>query len=310
MATGYENISVVMPVRNGEYFLEEILNKILKMVQVDDEIIVINDGSTDATGKILQELVSQYSQIKLLTTSGVGLVAALNLGIESADNNWIARFDVDDDYPLNRLAVQRKLIAEDVGAIFCDYSLNVEGKKEIGIIPSALYPEAVSVSLIHSQRTPHPGVILNRSKFLQVGGYREIDFPAEDISLWLRLSQISKLVGSPQKLLHYRLSKNSVTGTNRALTIKKTNEVLSSFRINENDIKYCQKNWKTIFYQYNLFSHSSERKLLFLYDLRGALKFQNIQSREIANILFNLIVDWATYPAALKLFRLKFLKNR
>ena len=310
MTTGYKSISVVMPVRNGEYFLEGILQKILKMVQKDDEIIVINDGSIDATGRILQKWANKYSQIKLITTDGMGLVAALNLGVKSAKNNWIARFDVDDDYPLNRLAVQRNLIAEDIGAIFCDYSLNIEGKKEIGIIPSAIYPEAISVSLIHSQRTPHPGVILNKSKFLQVGGYREIDFPAEDICLWLRLSQISKLVGSPQNLLQYRVSKTSITGTNRPLTISKKNEVLSSFQINEKDIEYCQKNWRTIFSQYDLCSHSSERKLLFLYDLRGALKFQNRQSREIANILFNLIFDVGTYPAALKLFRLRFLKNR
>ena len=66
------------------------------MLDENDELLVVNDGSTDNSSLILADLAKNDARIKIVTTVGVGLVAALNLGIAEAKNPWVARFDVDE----------------------------------------------------------------------------------------------------------------------------------------------------------------------------------------------------------------------
>jgi glycosyltransferase involved in cell wall biosynthesis len=222
-------ISALLPVKNGEKYLEELIPVIINMLRFDDELIVVNDGSTDSTKSIIERYSKQETRIRVIQTGGVGLVLALNLGIEAARNPWIARFDVDDQYEPDRLLIQREFASESVAVIFSDYAFTSFSGKYLGKALSALLPEASILSLISSQRTPHPVAVINRDLAIQAGGYSSGDFPAEDLGLWLRISELGDIVSSPTILLKYRLNFTSISRLNRDLQILKKNELIQNW---------------------------------------------------------------------------------
>jgi glycosyltransferase involved in cell wall biosynthesis len=298
-------ISVLMSVRNGSQFLPNSIKDIESNVLKNDEILIVNDGSSDRTGELLANWASDNRQVQIITTEALGFANALNLGIKEASNDWIARFDVDDRYPSNRLTVQRSLISNDLGAIFCDYEFWSESGKSLGVIPGAINASATAVSLISSQRTPHPGVIFNRVSVIDSGGYKEQDFPAEDISLWLRMAKAGIMITAPQVLVNYRLSQSSMSGSNRNLGLGKTKKLIEEIGINLESIGNCLTNWREMFKEYDTEALSSERKLLFYRDLRQSLGNQgNIssQAREINSIGRALLIEMKSYSALHGLF--------
>jgi len=306
-------ISVLMSVRNGSQFLPNSIKDIESNVLENDEILIVNDGSSDRTGELLAKWASENSQVRIITTEALGFANALNLGIKEASNNWIARFDVDDRYPLNRLSAQRSLISEDVAAIFCDYEFWSESGQSLGVIPGAINASATAVSLISSQRTPHPGVIYNRVSVIDSGGYKEQDFPAEDISLWLRMAKTGKLITAPQVLVNYRLSQSSMSGSNRNLGLEKTKKLIEEIGINLESINDCLHKWHEIFKEYDCEALGSERKLLFYRDLRESLKNHKnatSQAHEINSIGRSLLIEMKSYSALYGLFTEKALRNR
>ncbi|MBI5094602.1 MAG: glycosyltransferase family 2 protein [Candidatus Hydrogenedentes bacterium] len=97
--TGYSAapaVSVVMSVYNGERYLAEAIESILGQTYRDFEFIIIDDGSTDESLKIVEGYASRDNRIRLVSRPNRGLAAALNDGIEIARAPIIARMDADD----------------------------------------------------------------------------------------------------------------------------------------------------------------------------------------------------------------------
>lgn len=209
-------VSALLPIKNGAQYVNQILSDLIACTNIDDEILVIDDHSSDATGVMLKYWAERYDRIKIISPEGKGLVSALNTGIEAAKKNWIARFDCDDRYPKNRLSVQLENASPAIGCIFSDYEILNEKRESLGVIASPISPVATRLSLWRNARTPHPSAIMNRKMVQQVGGYIQEDFLAEDLSLWLRLSKVSELRSVPFILLHYSLNAKSVTGSRYA----------------------------------------------------------------------------------------------
>ena len=97
-------ITVVVPVYNGEKFIERAINSIFKQTYNNYEIIVVNDGSIDKTDQIVDDLVKRYKCIKLFNQANKGVSSARNKGIDEAKGEYIAFLDADDEYDPNFLA--------------------------------------------------------------------------------------------------------------------------------------------------------------------------------------------------------------
>lgn len=279
-------ISAILPVYNGEQYIEKALPKILENLNSNDELVIINNGSTDNSIKMLSRWSSLDSRINLLNLKSPGLVNALNIGINESKNNWIARFDIDDVYSLERIKLQRKAINEKSVAIFSDYEFISNHNKGMGIVPSAISAPAVSVSLISSQRTAHPSVMFSKIAFESIGGYQEFDFPAEDLSLWLRLSRVGELSSIPQKLLQYRLNPGSISAQNRNLITNKTLLLYKTIGINKKDINVTLTSIDIILKEYDQFSYNGLRKVLMLRELMLLKNLDQLtteQTRQINN---------------------------
>jgi len=217
----------LLPVRNGEMYIERALFMMYRNCQVDDEILIIDDGSLDNTPKILKAFSYKTPNLRFIRVNQLGLVKSLNLGFSESSKNWIARYDVDDIYPSNRIKLQRGLISEKVAAIFSDYEMTLESGLKMGNFPSPITESATYLSLIRSQQTAHSSALVNRSFFNAVGGYKQDDFPAEDLGLWLRLGKVGSLISVPRTLMRYQLSNSSTSGSRRKLVLEKRSQLLS-----------------------------------------------------------------------------------
>ena len=260
-------VTALMPVKNGSIFLQKSLSQLQLSCKATDEILIVDDFSSDHTAQIVKDASKTDERIRLLSNANPGIVGALNLGLSEASNEWIARVDVDDNYEVNRIDEQRVCINNNVIGIFSDYDFFSDDLPFLGMIPSAIDSDAVAVSLISSQRTPHPSILFNKESALDVGGYQQEDFPAEDLSLWLRMSRVGKLISIPKVLLHYRLSSGSITGTKRQSSISKKNSLIRSIGINPLNVEKVSSKIEQIFEVYKPESYSNEREILLIRDL-------------------------------------------
>ena len=300
-------ITGVLPVHNGEKFIDTSLQLILRNLNADDELIIIENGSTDGTNKKLQKWVSIDSRINLIFTKTPGLVKALNLGVEESFNNWIARFDIDDNYEPDRLKYQRASLNEKTVAIFTDYDFFSDSYNYLGTIPSALDANAVAVSLISSQRTAHPSVLFSKEAVINAGSYRGMDFPAEDLSLWLRMSRFGDLISIPNTLLHYRLSTESITSKKRNEAKNITKKLLTDIGINQKNIVSLIANFESIIELYKKYNYSRERELLILKDLYHLSKDGELESKlrkKVNQLLIQFIPKHAVNIPNLKAVKL------
>lgn len=275
MTVNRSAVSALIPIKDGVRHLNNLKEQLEKTLQAQDEIILINDGSTDCTWKNLEEWSRQDSRIRLLDNNDYGLANALNLGLRNATNNFVARFDIDDKYRSDRITAQLNGMNSNCVAVFSDYSFRSIRGKHFGTIPSAIFPAATSVSLISSQRTPHPVALLNRDAVISVGGYKQDDFPAEDLSLWLRLSRVGNLVTIPEELLEYTINPKGVSSTKRELQLAKRVQILDSIGINLPDFDIVAENLQEIFKDYELLNQGAVRKLLLFREMLFAATATN-----------------------------------
>src|SRR5690349_11671199 len=113
-------ISILIPCRNAERYIGATLDSILAQRDVDLEIIVIDDGSTDRSNDIVQG--KNDPRIRIIPGPQRGISGAFNAGLAAASGEFLARCDADDLYPPNRLGWQSKFLQDhpDFGAV-CGY---------------------------------------------------------------------------------------------------------------------------------------------------------------------------------------------
>jgi len=109
-------ISVVMPVYNGEAYIGDAIESVLNQTFRDFELIIIDDGSTDATVSVIRRY--EDSRIVLLK-NGHDFIKALNTGLRMAKGKYIARMDADDLMHPQRLEVQYRTMEEHRDVVVC-----------------------------------------------------------------------------------------------------------------------------------------------------------------------------------------------
>ncbi|MDN3489401.1 glycosyltransferase family 2 protein [Pseudoalteromonas sp. APC 3694] len=90
------SLSIVIPIYNVEKYLEECVNSVLKLSGIDHELILIDDGSTDNSLKIINENYSKYEHVKIYSQKNSGLSSARNMGTKLATKKYIMYLDSDD----------------------------------------------------------------------------------------------------------------------------------------------------------------------------------------------------------------------
>ncbi|MBR0239487.1 MAG: glycosyltransferase [Thermoguttaceae bacterium] len=212
-------ISVVMSVYNGERYLALAIESILKQTFNDFEFIIVDDGSTDRSQKIIRKYEKKDSRIRVLVQENQGLAAALNNGIAMARGKYIARMDDDDISLPNRLELQYNYMeahSEIVASSGLAIIINKWGDE---------YEEwrtEENSSKIDSRHIDegctslcHPASIIRKAAWEAVGGYSSDLKYAQDLDLWLKLGEHGVLANLSVPLVLYRLHSNSASGIHR-----------------------------------------------------------------------------------------------
>jgi hypothetical protein len=265
-------VTAILPIKNGMNYIARARHQLVNTCRDNDEILLIDDNSVDGSAAVLEKWASEDQRVRVIKNSGEGLVSALNLGVKESINQWIARFDVDDTYNFERIHKQISSIKHNVVAVFSDYEILRPNGQSLGIIPSPVYSDAVAVSLISSRRTAHPSVLFSREAVMSVGGYLSSDFPAEDLSLWLRLARVGQLVSIPEVLLNYELGLNSVSGQKRDLIQRKTSCLIRDVGIESASLNSAFQRVDELIESYSYLNFGCERQILFIQELSKALK--------------------------------------
>lgn len=203
-----QRISVVLPYRNEASFLRACLLSLARQRGAPFQLVAIDDGSTDGSGAILRSMAGRFEDVVDLRTDGVGLVKALNLGIERADGEIIARADGDDIYHPRRLALQLSRMdagADMVGSLTRFFPAKlVQGGFQTyeRWINGLVTRESIETEIFVENPIPHPTLMARRSLFDDLGGYREMEWP-EDWDLVLRANRIGAVIEKENRVLHF-----------------------------------------------------------------------------------------------------------
>lgn len=196
------SISVIIPVYNGERFIEKAIVSALQQTEVS-EVVVVNDGSIDATQEILEKLQSQNPIIKILrhkNKSNKGRSASRNLGVKNATENFIAFLDADDFYLINRFTSDKKIFQENekcdgvynaVGFHFYRDATIIEKERlKLNTVTQKIKPEELFEALI-SGKYGHfqiDGLTIKKSVFDTIGFFNESLMVAEDTDVFWKMA--------------------------------------------------------------------------------------------------------------------------
>ena len=204
-------ISIVMPVWNGEAYLRAAVDSILVQTFSDFELLALDDGSTDASVSILESYEDE--RIRIIRQGRGGFVKAVNRGVAEARAAWIARHDADDvSYP-QRLQKQWEAIQREPSAVFCYIGIETLGVQERAERQPRLPRSRALVALKGCFQCPVcvGAGLIKRSTFLEAGGYREEEFPAEDYAFISRIMTLGNMVGVPQALYKIRKHESQIS---------------------------------------------------------------------------------------------------
>jgi len=190
--------SVVIPLYNKQFFIGNTLKSLLNQDFCDFEVIIINDGSTDESEKIVLEFEDQ--RIRYFTQINQGVSLARNYGIEKANANYIAFLDADDFWHPDFLAVMHQYIIQFPEHKVFASAIEIETSKtvfkpEYAIKESGDYAivdyfeSSVKESVIWTS-----SAVFNRNVFARSGVFNEQLKVLEDIDLWIRIGLHFKIV--------------------------------------------------------------------------------------------------------------------
>jgi glycosyltransferase involved in cell wall biosynthesis len=218
MNVAAERITAVIPAYNCAAYVGQAVESVLCQTRPVDEIIVIDDGSTDNTASVL----APYSdRIRYVKQENRGASAARNRGVELAQGDWIALLDADDVWTPDKIQRQLQAAAQYPAAvlIYAQMANFVDEGHDQGVWPQRVCVSPDDRSLIRwwaclSDLPPTPTVLARTDVLRRCGGFDTTLSTAEDLDLWVRLLAIGPLVGVPAVLARRRLRSGSLTDVN------------------------------------------------------------------------------------------------
>ncbi|MDQ3534956.1 MAG: glycosyltransferase [Bacteroidota bacterium] len=224
-------VSVLMPVYNAGIYLHDSIDSILKQSYTDFEFLIINDGSSDDSEKIIKS----YSdpRIRFYTNEiNLGLIATLNKGLSLAKGEYIVRQDADDISLLNRLEVQvdfmdkhQDLLMLSSNAIIIDHNSEVTGESDL---PSNEI--RLRFRMLFKCGIFHTSAIFRKVALQKFNLKYDSAYPhTEDYKLWSELSRHGSIHILDDKLVKYRTHPESISSRN-----KKQQEEIAAKVVKEN----------------------------------------------------------------------------
>jgi len=204
-------ITVLMPAYNAAEYISGAITSVLNQTFTNFELLIINDGSTDATRQIIESFSD--TRIVLINQPNKGISHALNTGLRLARSAYIARFDADDICHKERLQKQLDFLLSHPQYIITgsDAEYISESGNHLCFFKCRGHSHEEIIGDIYSCCPfTHSAVMYKKEVVIQCGGYSIHAHTFEDYLLWIQLAQYGKLYNLPEPLIKVRFSPASL----------------------------------------------------------------------------------------------------
>jgi glycosyltransferase involved in cell wall biosynthesis len=238
-------ISVVMTTYNHQKYVEEAIQSILDQTFTDFELIIVNDGSTDNTDKIINKFISD-SKVHYISQENQGTSLAINQGILQSKGKYIALMSGDDICYPNRLENQYQCLQEkqvkviftwvdiiDDNGNFIQQNRSTEGLFNHENKTSA---EILNYFFFHGNYLCAITALIERAEILKSGLFNLSLIQLQDFDMWTKLLKQNEIFILPLKLAKYRIRNNSGNLSSSANTLRVKFEMYQIYRHVLNDI--------------------------------------------------------------------------
>ncbi|NHE55647.1 glycosyltransferase family 2 protein [Cyclobacterium plantarum] len=203
-------LSVVMPVYNGEKYLEEAINSVLNQTFTDYELLIIDDGSTDSSIEIIKSI--NDSRIRLIKNeTNKGVAYTRNVGLKEAKGEYLAWMDCDDLIEPDRFEIQLKYLKENAEIGICGTALKRFGEGKPRVSREFSDPEMIKAALLFYPAI-RPATAMYRMEMIRKAklSYDTRLAVAEDYDFYLQASFHFPIKNIDPVLYHYRASEKSI----------------------------------------------------------------------------------------------------
>ena len=220
-------ISVLMPVFNGERYIRQAIDSILAQTVTDFELIIIDDASTDNTSSILHSYADRRIRLIRLDAN-LGIVGALNIGLDAANGEFIARMDADDISHPDRFAKQVAFMKKNLQIGLLGSWIRGFGDVRWKYIER--YPEnhdEIRTWMIFENPFAHSAIMFRREVIEQ----NQLRYPdnfrfVEDWALWSLLADKTEFANIQSVLVDYRINKMGISQTGSAIQTRSKSKLM------------------------------------------------------------------------------------
>lgn len=215
------DISIVLPIYNEESTLGESVASVLQNSDVKIELIIVNDGSTDKSLRIINNIMDSDHRIRLIDQENSGITQALINGCKQATGKYIARHDAGDISSANRLTKQFRAMEKNPDATLCSVGtryISERGETMYEVLQSSAEADGGLRPNTYSEMagpSHHGATMFRRDAYLKVGGYRKEFVVAQDLDLWLRLAEIGDHMSIDEVYYQAQLRPNAISTQKR-----------------------------------------------------------------------------------------------
>ncbi len=210
----------VLPVYNAERTLVATLESIKAQKHCIDNVVVVDDGSTDSSGSIISDWSARLPLTHIVFPENRGLISALQTGIGQAREDLIFRIDADDQWMEGHTETIIDLARSNINSVlFASRARLVNaGKLSASKLSKSVSTGNIRRKLMWDNPLIHSAVAFRRDAYLSVGGYVGPKY-AEDYDLWIRLVSLGEFSGSAKVTVNYSVSPTSFSRISRSLAL-------------------------------------------------------------------------------------------
>ncbi|MBD1847853.1 glycosyltransferase [Cyanobacteria bacterium FACHB-63] len=248
-------ISVIIPVLNGEKTIQETIQSVLNQTLTDLEVIVINDGSQDSTLSVVSRITDP--RVKVFCYKNAGLSTSRNRGIAHATGEYVSFLDADDLWTPDKLKAQYEALQANpqaaVAYSWVDY-IDETGKffypgNHI-TANGYIYERMLLHNLLENGSNP----LVRKQAFAEVGDFDPTLTSAEDWDMWLRLSARYDFVAVPIPQVLYRRSTHSMSTNTLKMETESLRMLEKAFSQAPASLQHLKKHSLSLLYRYLTFN--------------------------------------------------------
>ena len=292
-------ISIVIPLYNKAQSITHTLDSVLAQTYTDYEVVIVNDGSTDGSDKVVEDYIksaisNHKTRLRLINKSNGGVCSARNRGIMEAKGEYIALLDADDLWDKDYLAEQVKMMVDFPEAAMwgINFAEVTDGKQLVRKLATGL-PDGYRGYVEHyfeiqgrvSDLFCSSSVVIRKEVFEQVGYFDERIKYAEDSDMWFRIIATHPIAFYDRYMVFYQFD-----AENRALKRERKLKDFLPYYVDKYRISIFKEN--TVFYRWVMRWAANRIRIVY---------FEDKSQRDDARIATKKL-DYSVLPAKYKLY--------